>query len=127
MACNLSLYFGSSYSNKSFQKLFSRSMSNSFDFGSETYMMAFPQFVETTTKQIEVLIFSRSIEALTIEVATKAPTTKMVVEANNNKSGNKRRIYSRRSTIIKATNCTSILIIQYNTNKAIMASINKNS
>ncbi len=71
MACNLSLYFGSSFSNKSFQKLFSRSMSNSFDFGYETYMMAFPQFVETTTKQIEVLIFSRSIEVLTIEVATK--------------------------------------------------------
>jgi hypothetical protein len=106
MACNLSLYFGSSFSNKLFQKLISRSMSNSFNFGSKTYMMAFPRSMETTTKQIEVLIFSRSIEALTIEVATKAPTTKMVVEPSNNRSGNKRIIYSRGNIIIKATNCT---------------------
>jgi hypothetical protein len=127
MACNLSLYFGSSFSNKSFQKLFPRSISNSLDFGSKTYMMAFPQYVEIATEQIEVLIFSRSIEALTIEVATKAPTTKIVAEPSNNRSGNKRKNYTRRSTIIKAINHTSISRIQYNINKAIMVSINRNS
>jgi metal-dependent HD superfamily phosphatase/phosphodiesterase len=83
--------------------------------------------METTTEQIEVLIFFGSIEALTIEVATKAPTTKMVAEPTNNRSGRRRRNYTRGSTIIKATNCTSISKIQYNTNKSIMVSINRNS
>ncbi len=41
LACNLSLFFGNFFSNKSFHK-FSRSMSNPPNFGSDTCMMAFP-------------------------------------------------------------------------------------
>jgi hypothetical protein len=75
MACNLALYFGSSFSNISFQKI-SRSMSNSLDFGFDTSIMVFPLFVEVAIKQIGVLISFGSIE-----VVVKAPSTKVVVES----------------------------------------------
>ncbi len=74
MACNLALYFGSSFSNKSFQK-FSRSMSTSLDFGFDTCVMVFPLFVEVAIEQIGALISFGSIE-----VVVKPPSTKVVVE-----------------------------------------------
>jgi hypothetical protein len=59
MDCNISLYFGNSFSNKSFQKLFSRLMLNPPYSNFGTYMMAYPQFVEVIAKQTMVLIFFR--------------------------------------------------------------------